>query len=303
MMQTEFILERERLKYQLNKWKILALVLLFVGLFFASDLLFKKSSSVSVLSAATKYIAHVEISGMILENSTRDAKLKAIKDDENILALVVSVDSPGGTVVGSEKIYNILRDIGSKKPVIVLMDTLAASGGYLISLAADHIIAHNGTITGSIGVIFQTPEITDLAAKIGVKFHQFKSGPLKAAPNPMEKVTSEVEEVIMSSIMDSYDYFVTLVAERRKIPKLEAMKIADGRIYTGRQALKLKLIDQIGEIDDATKWLQQNKKIDEKAKLRDYPLKDDMDFLKELVSSMSAMFKGATSHNRVLLAM
>lgn len=301
MMQTEFILERERLKHQLNKWKVVALVLLFVGLFFASDLLFKKSSS--VLSSGVKYIAHVEISGMILENSTRDAKLKAIKDDENILALVVSVDSPGGTVVGSEKIYNILRDIGGKKPVIVLMDTLAASGGYLISLAADHIIAHNGTITGSIGVIFQTPEITDLAAKIGVKFHQFKSGPLKAAPNPMEKVTSEVEEITMSSIMDSYDYFVTLVAERRKIPKLEAMKIADGRIYTGRQALKLKLIDQIGEIDDATKWLQQNKKIDEKAKLRDYPLKDDMDFLKELVSSMSAMFKGANSHNRVLLAM
>ena len=299
-MNIEFILERERLKHQLNKWKIVALVLLAFSAFFASGTMFKKSG-VSLSSAGGKYIAHVEISGVIMENSTRDKKLREIKDNDDIVAVVLSVDSPGGTVVGSEKIYNILRDIGSKKPVIVLMETLAASGGYLISLAADHIIAHNGTITGSIGVIFQTPEITELAEKVGVKFHNFKSGPLKAAPNPMEKVTPEIEAVTMSSIMDSYDYFVGLLSERRKIAKEEAIKIADGRIYTGRQALKLKLIDQLGEIDDATKWLYENKKIDEKIKLKEYPLKDDMDFVKELISSMSAFVNGRSS--KVLMAM
>jgi protease-4 len=301
IMNIEFILERERLKHQLTKWKIAALILLFFGLLFASNLLFKKSSN--ILSTGVKYIAHAEISGMILEDSARDKRLSAIKDNDDILALVVSIDSPGGTVVGSEKIYNILREISGKKPVVVLMNTLAASGGYLISLAADHIIAHNGTITGSIGVIFQTPDVTDLAEKVGVKFHQFKSGPLKAAPNPMEKLTPEVEEVTMGSIMDSYDYFVSLVADRRKISKEEAIKIADGRIYTGRQALKLKLVDQIGEISDATKWLQQNKKIDDKAKLQDYNLKDDMDFVKELISSMRSMFKGKVHNNGVLMAM
>jgi protease-4 len=299
-MNIEFILERERLKHQLNKWKIVALALLAFSAFFVSGTMFKKSG-VSLSSAGGKYIAHVEISGVIMENSTRDKKLREIKDNDDIVAVVLSVDSPGGTVVGSEKIYNILRDIGSKKPVIVLMETLAASGGYLISLAADHIIAHNGTITGSIGVIFQTPEITELAEKVGVKFHNFKSGPLKAAPNPMEKVTPEIEAVTMSSIMDSYDYFVGLLSERRKIAKEEAIKIADGRIYTGRQALKLKLIDQLGEIDDATKWLYANKKIDEKIKLKEYPLKDDMDFVKELISSVSAFVKGSSS--KVLMAM
>jgi protease-4 len=299
-MNIEFILERERLKHQLNKWKIVALALLAFSTLFASGAMFKKSGG-SLSSSGGKYIAHVEISGVIMENSTRDKKLREIKDNDDIVAVVLSVDSPGGTVVGSEKIYNILRDIGSKKPVIVLMETLAASGGYLISLAADHIIAHNGTITGSIGVIFQTPEITELAEKVGVKFHNFKSGPLKAAPNPMEKVTPEIEAVTMSSIMDSYDYFVGLLSERRKIAKEEAIKIADGRIYTGRQALKLKLIDQLGEIDDATKWLYENKKIDEKIKLKEYPLKDDMDFVKELISSMSVFVNGRSS--KVLMAM
>ena len=221
-------------------------------------------------------------------------------------ALIVHVNSPGGTVVGSEKIYNILRKISAVKPVVVVMGTLAASGGYLISLGADYIITHNGTITGSIGVIFQTAEITELAEKLGVKFNNFKSGELKAAPNPTEKVTDSVRAAIMLNVQDTYEYFVELVAVRRGFSIEEATKLADGRIYSGRQALKLKLVDAIGDQDDAVKWLQNVKNIDAELKVKEIILKpkpkllemifDDMDnilpsFFKNKFQGLGAILK------------
>jgi signal peptide peptidase SppA len=157
-------------------------------------------------------------------------KLKKIIDDSHIKALLVNVNSPGGTVVGSEKIYNILRKISEKKPVVIVMGTMAASGGYLISLGGDYIVSHNGTITGSIGVILQTAEVTELAQKLGIKFNNFKSGELKAVPNPTEKLTEEVRVAIMENIEDTYNFFLELVSERRNLPIEEVKKLAEERL-------------------------------------------------------------------------
>ncbi|HJD56188.1 MAG TPA: signal peptide peptidase SppA [Rickettsia endosymbiont of Pyrocoelia pectoralis] len=266
----DYLIERKHTKSQLLIWKLIAIILILLLFFFIG----KDFAPKEILTGNNEdYIASVLIDGIIFEEEKRDKRLNKIVDDPNIKAVIVNVNSPGGTVVGSEKIYNILLKISKKKPVVIVMGTMAASGGYLISLAGDYIISHNGTITGSIGVILQTAEITDLAQKLGITFNNFKSGELKASPNPTEKLTEAVRVAVMENVEDTYDFFLELVAERRKMTLEEVKKLADGRIYSGRQALKLKLIDSIGSEDTALKWLQEVKKINADLAVKDYQLK------------------------------
>ena len=139
---------------------------------------------------------------IIFDNLPRVKKIEDLALDENIKAVIVHINSAGGSVVGSEMLYNAFRKLAKSKPVVVVMDSVAASGGYLIALGADYIIAHNGTITGSIGVLMQTAEITELAEKIGVKFNSFKSNELKASPGFTEKLTPEAEKAVMDNIFE-----------------------------------------------------------------------------------------------------
>ncbi|MGX6960893.1 MAG: signal peptide peptidase SppA [Rickettsia endosymbiont of Pentastiridius leporinus] len=288
----DYLIERKQTKSQLLIWKLVAIILILLLFFFIG----KDFAPKEVLTGNNEdYIASVLIDGIIFEDEKRDKRLNKIVDNSHIKAVIVNVNSPGGTVVGSEKIYNILLKISKKKPVVIVMGTMAASGGYLISLAGDYIISHNGTITGSIGVILQTTEVTDLAQKLGITFHNFKSGELKGAPNPTEKLTEDVKVAVMENVEDTYNFFLELVAERRKMTLEQVKKLADGRIYSGRQALKLNLVDSIGSEDTALKWLREVKKINADLVVKDYQLKpkpklvemmlEDFD---SLVSSLSA---------------
>ncbi|MFU7501219.1 MAG: signal peptide peptidase SppA [Candidatus Tisiphia sp.] len=283
----DYIIERKQNKLKLRLWK-LATILMFIVLIVVMIKKFDLSSS-EYVTTNSNYIAAVSIEDIIFEDTKRDKRLEKIIDDDKINALIVNVNSPGGTVVGSEKIYNILRKISAKKPVVIVMGTLAASGGYLISLGGDYIISHNGTITGSIGVILQTLEVTDLAKTLGITFNNFKSGELKAAPNPTEKVTEAVRQAIMSNVQDTYDYFIELVALRRGLAIEEVKKIADGRIYSGRQALKLKLVDALGSEDDAIKWLQEVKKIDKDLKVKEFKIKPKSKFLEIIMEDFDSV--------------
>ncbi|WP_342260062.1 signal peptide peptidase SppA [Candidatus Tisiphia endosymbiont of Metellina segmentata] len=283
----DYIIERKQNKLKLRLWK-LATILMFIVLIVVMIKKFDLPSS-EYVTTNSNYIAAVSIEDIIFEDTKRDKRLEKIIDDDKINALIVNVNSPGGTVVGSEKIYNILRKISAKKPVVIVMGTLAASGGYLISLGGDYIISHNGTITGSIGVIFQTLEVTDLAKTLGITFNNFKSGELKAAPNPTEKVTEAVRQAIMSNVQDTYDYFIELVALRRGLAIEEVKKIADGRIYSGRQALKLKLVDAVGSEDDAIKWLQEVKKIDKDLKVKEFKIKPKSKFLEIIMEDFDSV--------------
>jgi protease-4 len=284
----DYIIERRQTKSKLLIWKLVAVFLTAILLFTLGKNFLPKET----LSSSEEYIASILIDGIILEDAKRDKKLKKIIDDKKIKALIVNVNSPGGTVVGSEKIYNILRKISKEKPVVIVMGTMAASGGYLISLGGDYIVSHNGTVTGSIGVILQTAEVTDLAEKLGIKFNNFKSGELKAVPNPTEKVTEEVRRAIMENIADTYDYFIELVALRRKLPLAEVKKLADGRIYSGRQALKVKLVDSIGSEDTALKWLHEVKQINPKLIVKDYKLKPKPKLLEMVLEDLDNMVSG-----------
>ncbi|WP_032138645.1 signal peptide peptidase SppA [Rickettsia tamurae] len=288
---SDYLIERRQIKSRLLIWKLAAIILIaIVFLLVGKDFAPKEVLSIN---SNEDYIASVLIDEIILEDEKRDKKLKKIIDDSHIKALIVNVNSPGGTVVGSEKIYNILRKISEKKPVVIVMGTMAASGGYLISLGGDYIVSHNGTITGSIGVILQTAEVTELAQKLGIKFNNFKSGELKAVPNPTEKLTEAVRVAIMENIEDTYNFFLELVSERRNLPIEEVKKLADGRVYSGRQALKLKLVDAIGSEDTALKWLQEVKKINVNLLVKDYQLKPKpklMDIILEDFDSITPSF-------------
>ena len=274
-MHPEYLIERKKIKKQLNMWKFIAVILIAIVMTFATRSFVSGKGNKLFLqnSKSQEYIASIYIDGMILDDKKRDESLRNIAEEANIKGVIVYINSPGGTVGGSEELYNMIRKIAQKKPTTVVMQSVAASGGYLVSLAADYIIAHNSTLTGSLGVLFQSAEVTTLAEKLGVTFNNFKSSPLKAAPNPLEKVTPEIEEAIMSAVNDSYNYFVEIIAARRKLPREYIMQIADGRVYTGRQAFELKLVDKIGSTDDAIKWLQEEKKLPNSLKVIEYQLK------------------------------
>lgn len=249
------------LKDKVHKWKNISIILGIAVFLLLAKTIFGSSISGGSVEGGLDYIAKIKIAGEISEDDYRSETLKKILEENAIKAVIVEIDSPGGTIVGSEILFTELRKIALKKPTVVLMNSLAASGGYMAAIAADHIVAHNGTLTGSIGVLMQSAEFTDLANKVGVKFNTYKSAPLKAAPSPFEKSNAMVDQVIGESIKDSAEFFFELVKERRreKLNKREMTKIFDGRIFNGRQALKAGLIDEVGGIDQVLAYLKTQK--------------------------------------------
>ena len=247
------------LKQKLSKWRNIAIIVIIVALI----ALFGTPKQNIPFDKNQKYIAKVDIDGVILENDYRSKVLNKIAQDKNIQALIVNINSPGGSIVGSEILFNELKNISKQKPIVTVLNSLAASGGYMAAIASDHIIAHNGTITGSIGVIMQSSEITNLAEKLGINLLTYKSSPLKGAPSFFEKPSEQANQVLQQAIDDSHQFFVDLVKSRRseKITQENEQIVFDGRIFTGRQALNVGLVDQIGGINEAKDFLKTQKKI------------------------------------------
>lgn len=247
------------LKNKVHKWKNIAFLLAFVSLLLVVRVIGGGGLSDDFVDG--DYIASVKIEGVIFEDDFRSEVLEKVAEEKSIKAVIVNIDSPGGGVVGSEILFNQLREIASKKPIVVTMGSLAASGGYMAAVASDYIIAHNGTLTGSIGVLMESPDVTGLADKIGVRLNTYKSSPLKGSPSPFEKPNALVDRVIKESITDTYQFFAGLVKERRgaKIKKEFANIAFDGRVFTGRQALQVGLIDAIGGKEEALAYLNANK--------------------------------------------
>ena len=182
------------------------------------------------------------------------------------------INSPGGTTAGSEQLYDALVRLKAKKPLVVVVEGLAASGGYITAIAADHIIAQQTSLVGSIGVLFQFPNFAELMKTVGVKVEEVKSSPLKAAPNGFEPTSPEARAALDALVKDSYAWFRGLVKERRGMDDALLEKVADGRVFTGRQAVDLKLIDQLGDEKTAVAWLVAEKKIKSDLPVRDFKL-------------------------------
>jgi len=246
--------DRRRLTRALRFWRIAAIVALvaFVAV------LVGRSDAVPRAS-----VALIEIHSVIFDDMDRIEALDDIAADNRIKALLVHIDSPGGTVVGGENLYLALRRVAEKKPVVAIMAELATSAGYMVALGTDHIVARQGTVTGSIGVLMQSVEVTDLLTKIGITAESIKSAPLKASPNPLEKLTPDARAAAEDVVMDMYDMFVDMVSERRGMDRDATLKLADGRVYTGRQAMQNGLIDEIGGEREARVWLKSAHNIDD----------------------------------------
>ncbi|TCL72188.1 signal peptide peptidase SppA [Rhizobium sp. BK251] len=240
-MDSSVIADRRRLRRKLGFWRIVA-VLLLVAFGFAFYY-FGFGGRPGIQRAQ---IAHVTISGLIRDDEELLERLKKVGEDNQVKAVVISISSTGGTTYGGERIFKAIRAIAAKKPVVSDVRTVAASAGYMIATAGDTIVAGETSITGSIGVIFQYPQLQDLMQKLGVSLEEIKSAPLKAEPSPFHSPSEDAKAMIRSMVLDSYDWFVDLVADRRKLPRADVLRLADGSIFTGRQALKAKLIDTLG---------------------------------------------------------
>jgi protease-4 len=196
--------------------------------------------------------------------------------------VVLHIDSPGGTTAGSEQLHDALLRLKEKKPLVVVVDGLAASGGYIAALSSDYIVAQSTSLVGSIGVLFQYPNFTELLKTLGVQVEEIKSSPLKAAPNGFEPTSPEAREAIAAIVRDSYAWFRDMVKDRRHLDDGALERVADGRVFTGRQGLEVKLVDQLGDEKEALAWLTKEKKIDPALRVRDYQLEDrlsDLSFL------------------------
>jgi protease-4 len=198
-------------------------------------------------------IGVIEIESVIVSSKYIVDDLKVFKDDPAIKAVIIRVDSPGGVVAASWEIYDEIRKVQEKKKVVVSMGTVAASGGYHISLPADVIVANPATLTGSIGVIMEFPIIEDLLKKIGVDFQIVKSKEYKDIGSPHRRMTEDEKALLKDVVLDVYDQFVETVVQHRHLPKDTVLKYADGRIFTGRQAYELGLVDTLGSFEDAVK--------------------------------------------------
>lgn len=250
-MDADQIVDRRRLRRKLSFWRVLAFLfaaVAIIGVIIAS-------TPDTLIGPARNHVARVTLNGVIVEDRRFEQMLGRIAKNNAAKALIVSINSPGGTTAGSEAVYEAIRKVADKKPVVAQIGTVAASGGYAAAIAADHIVARRTSITGSIGVLFQWADIHELLGEIGVQYETVKSGPLKAEPNPFEPTPEAAREAVEATVMDSYDWFVGLVADRRELKPGEARKLADGRIYSGGQALDLKLVDALGGEDAARDWL------------------------------------------------
>lgn len=216
------------------------------------------------------HVARLHIDGLITGDQQSLDLLRDVAKDERAKAVILRIDSPGGTTAGSEALYEEIRLVSARKPVVAVMDTVAASGGYIAALAADHVVARGNTITGSIGVIFSFPEVSRLLNTVGVTMEEIKSGELKAEPSPYKPVSEKARAHAMEMVQDGFVWFKGLVAERRKLTPLKVDQLADGRVFTGRQAKAEGLIDALGGEDVALKWLQAEKKLPDTLEVLDW---------------------------------
>src|ERR1700753_3227686 len=278
-LDSDVIVDRRRIRRKLTFWRVAA-ALVAVAAIVTIGMLVTPGAHGSLAPSGS--IARVNIEGLIRSDQDRVEALDRLAESSTD-AVIVHINSPGGTTAGSEPLYDSLTRLNAKKPLVVVVEGLAAAGVYIPAIAADHIIAQQTSLVGSIGVLFQFPNFSELLKTIGVKVEEVKSSPLKAAPNGFEPTRPEARDALDALVKDSFAWLKGLVKERRGMDDAQLEKVADGRVFTGHQALDLKLIDQLGDEKTAVAWLVANKGIAKDLPVRDYKLAPrfgDLTFLK-----------------------
>jgi len=262
-LETDLLLDRRRLKRRLNFWRVLAVLAGVVALATLAG------RSGALPGTGLRHIVRVNVTGVITEDTKLLRAVQALARDKTVPAVIVSIDSPGGSVAGGESLRGALLRVAAAKPVVAVMRGTAASAGYMIAMPAARVFARDATLTGSIGVILQTGEVSGLLGKLGLSAEAITSGPLKDQPSFTRGLTLQGRDYLHGLVDDMYDQFVGMVALGRHMDPADVRKLADGRAYTGRQALKLGLVDEIGGETEALDWLAREHGIPANTPVRD----------------------------------
>jgi protease-4 len=285
------VTDRRRLKRRLTAWRIAAV--LFAVLFLGATLLGDKNFAAS--AGLLPHIARITVSGIITDDRKTIELLDKVGRSSQVKAVILDINSPGGTTTGGEAMYDAIRRLAEKKPVVAVCGTLATSAAYIVALATDRIFVYGNTITGSVGVLFQWADVTELLHTLGVKVEEVKSGPLKAVPSPFEPADEKTLALSQEMVQEAKTWFVNLVAERRKIDPAGVPGLTDGRIYSGRQALDLKLVDQIGDERDAKTWLSKERNISSSLKIVDWKPQEESSGVFGWLIHSTASFAGIST--------
>jgi protease IV len=264
-LETDLLVDRRRLRRKLSVWRVVAFLAVVAALVAAAV----AAGGKGALQKRADHIARIKVSGFVGDQT---ANLKLFDDiaDSGAKAVLVEIDSPGGATTGGEALYKGLRKLSEKKPTVAVIDNLGASAAYLAALGTDRILSRRTSLVGSIGVLVEYPNISQLMDKLGVKLEAIKSSPLKAVPNGFEPTSPEAFAAMASIVNDTYGWFKGLVEERRKLDDKTLATVTDGRIFTGQQALDLKLIDGLGDDKDAIAWLETTKSVPKDLPVRDW---------------------------------
>jgi protease-4 len=270
----EAIADRRRLRRKLTFWRVagfLALIVAVVALGYAA------ADRLGV-PGVKAHVARISVHGVIAGNQRLADLMERVGEANSVSGVVISINSPGGTTTGSEELYRNIRRLSEKKPVVTFVDGTAASGGYITAIAADHIVARETSLVGSIGVLFQYPDFSGLLGHVGVKVEEVKSAPLKAEPSPFHPTSPEARAALQQVVGDTYDWFKTLVRERRHLSDEELAKASTGQVFSGRQGVPMRLVDKIGGERDAIAWLEQEKGVAKNLPIRDWEPRSNRDF-------------------------
>jgi len=267
-LDADAIVDRRRLRRALTFWRVLA-VLLVAGLVGAAAFAL---GGRDWLRHHQPHIARLAVHGVITDDRRKIRLIERLADNPSVAAVIVSIDSPGGTTVGGEALYEALRELAAKKPVAAHIATLGASAGYLAAIATDHIVARRNAITGSVGVLFQYGDAAGLLDTLGVRLEAARSGDLKAEPAPFAPASEAAKAMLQGVVLDSFDWFRGLVVERRKLDGAQIALMSDGRIFTGHQALGAGLVDALGSEAQAVAWFERERGVEKDLPIRDWKL-------------------------------
>lgn len=288
-LSTDSLVDRRKLRRKLGYWRLGAVAAAAVAIF----ALARGVEDVDAIDKAMPHVARLAIQGLITGDRDTLDLIEKIGDSPTARAALISIDSPGGTTTGAERLYESLRRLSAKKPVVAVVNGLAASGGYIAALGADEIVAQGNALVGSIGVLFQYPNFHKLLDTVGVDIETIKSSPLKAVPNGLEPTSEAAKEAMADLVRDSYAWFKSLVQQRRRLSDEELAKVSDGRVFTARQGLPLKLVDYLGGEAEAASWLETNRSIAKQLPIKDWKKKPSLERLGILgMASLSAKAAG-----------
>lgn len=265
-LDADMLIDRRRLRRKLGFWRVVGILAAVVAVIALGALGVNRAG----LVPQGEHVARIAISGFIAYDRPLIRAIERAAEASDVRAIVLQIESPGGSTTGAEALYDAIRRAAARKPVIAVVGTVGASGAYIAAMGADHIVAGQTSIVGSIGVLVQWAEIDQLLRTLGVRFQEIKTSPLKASPNGLEPASEEARAALRAMITDSYEWFTGIVRTRRSLDGEALARVADGRVFTGRQAIEMRLVDTLGDETTARAWLARERQVGTGLPIRDY---------------------------------